>query len=269
MADFYPEITLAAANLSVGDNVSINCPSCGRADKMSVGRKDEGVVYQCFSTNCGEKGFITDTGFQYKLEVKTRKPNLEIARYFGLAKAAEKKDIRFFNDAFGISFTKQNEVYITDDDEYLFPILDKSGFRVGEVIRQPKWAGVNSPREGQTGAPKARTYVEGHKLSWHNSNLMTGTIVLTEDQLSAIKVNQVTGLTAVALLGNNLNQGAWDEIRSTGVETVVWWLDKDVLANTYALCAQYGPTVGFSKVVYTEKDPKSCSPEQIKRVLLD
>lgn len=104
---------------------------------------------------------------------------------------------------------------------------------------------------------------EGPKVLF-NSNTPTiwDCVVITEDQISAIKVGQVT--RSLAILGNWVTEENMIEIGKQKAKLYLVWLDNDKggdigRANLFEL-RKYAPV----RILTTAKDPKSYSFEEIK-----
>lgn len=255
-------VELAAADLHVDQTSYVDCPYCERIGKMGVTRTHEGVLYHCFAAACGEKGFIPDAvGYQKK--TRTYKPRER--RYVGQVYDPSTEDLEAFAEVFGIT---DWGFQVTAHDEYLFPIRSADGFRVGEVIRQPTWAGFEH-REGRPGRPKALTYLaQGvERISWHRRD--GNAIVVVEDQVSAQRIAEHTGLDAVALLGNTLTLEAAQQIQRVNDRHLIWWLDPDMTSKSFLMNAEFGPLFRFSRVVFSDLDPKDTPLEDLPDLLFD
>ena len=268
-------IQLLAADLQVNEGRYLDCEFCGRANKMSVTRTSEGLLYNCFSSACDAKGFIADFP-DYDRKLRTLPPRHR--RWVGKPQSVVREDWEYFNKRFGIGINVTGyeqldtdwNIYVTHHDEYLFPIRDRQDVRVGEVVRQPRWSGLNQPpRAGRAGAPKALTYLEdgNPRLSWHRP--WTGGVdvkpamVLVEDQVSAEKIAQVTQHTGVALLGNTLGMAELTQLAAEEADMVYIWLDADMASQAYTLNAEYGSNFKNCRVVFTELDPKDLSESDL------
>jgi hypothetical protein len=250
-------VELEASDLQIGEDRYITCTFCGRDNKMGISRVSDGVLYNCFSSACNAKGFVPSHP-DYNRKLKTLAPRHR--RWIGKPEKSSGADWQYFNDHFDINLADW-EVQATHNDEYLFPIRNRQDVRVGEVIRQPTWPG--SHRKGQPGRPKAQTFLEEGqpRLSWHTGE--GNALVLVEDQVSAEKVRQKTGHTAVALLGNTISAKEAHEIANWTADVVFIWLDADMASQAYLMNAEYGPLFKNSRVVFTEEDPKDLTAEQI------
>lgn len=268
------EIALEASDLGTGESRYLDCPFCGRKDKFSITRTAEGVLYHCFSANCGAAGFVPDHGSIPQARGKKTRPR---KRYIGNQQKITKEDWKFFRERFHIwladihsSFTPNGawEIFVTHRGEYIFPILDLKGLRVGEVIRQPTWEGCH--REPVPGKPKALTYIDHDALRISVHKAKTDMVVLVEDQVSAEKVRSVTGYTAIAILGNTLSSEAALKIAGElKPQRLVWWLDEDMAETSYRLNARYGGYFNDSRVLVTPEDPKDTPKDDMKEVLFD
>lgn len=270
------EVQLLGAELQIDQTSYEDCPWCGRIGKMGITRNREGLLYNCFSTNCGARGFISDFP-TYEDRPKLRTPAPRYRRWIGRSEQASPEDFAYFRERFGVDLGEW-EILVTAEDEYLFPIRSRDQFRVGEVIRQPVWDGEPAPpRLGRDSQPKARTFLmDGMpRLSWFvgdrnpvfaNSRI----IVLTEDQISAAKVKQITGYTAIALLGNTLGPREAKEIAEERAEQVFIWLDPDMNQQAFKLNAEWGQVLSpLTRVIFSEKDPKDHDQYTIESYIYD
>lgn len=264
------EVSLQAEKLGVWESQYIDCPFCGRKGRFSLTRKDDGVVYHCFSTNCGAAGFIPDHRGAASAPPRPQRNR----RYIGDQLQPSNDDVKFFYERFGIEVQRRGDlpnsgwsIGVTIRGEYIFPIHDSDGLRVGEVIRQPTWEGC--PRQPVPGKPKALTYLDDKYLRWSWHQERRTMVVLVEDQISAEKIRQCAGYASVALLGHTVNnlQAYHSALRDASVVAI--WLDKDVAPKAYEMNAKYGGLWRSSRVIVTDKDPKDLADEEIREVLFD
>lgn len=267
-------IQLEGENLGLWESKYIDCPFCGRDKKLGVTNSPNGLLYHCFSSHCGKAGII---GGQLGGRPLDKEETTRNRRYLGTTTVCSPEDKAYFEERFGID-TKA--IYVTEKDEYLFPILDWEGLRVGEVVRQPTWAGEPSPvRAGRRGVPKALTYLDNRaaRLAWYDMPTLGSKemvadddlVVLVEDQISAMKVCQVTGYTAVALLGSDISMFSLQALRKRAKTSVVLWLDPDMNGKAFELASRIGGTFNDFRVKLSVADPKDLTDTQIEQHLLD
>lgn len=269
MSDTHDEVRLMAAELHIGDTKYYECPACGRDNKMGVTRQADGLLFHCFSTACGEKGFAGD-GWTRRVLEGHDKPEPKPRRYVGDLLPLTEEDKLFFEAAWGLQpHSIERYIYATVKDEYLMPIYQAEAY-VGEVVRQPVWKGHTAPRKGRPGLPKALTYIEKRspRLAFYRRYPVTQRIVLVEDQLSALKVSEAPGLMGVALLGNSFAEREVEMLRSFGAPVSIW-LDPDMHGQAFELNAKYGQSFEDCKVVLSDYDPKDYPTADIQELIYD
>ena len=269
-------IEMEGATLGIGDSAYIDCPACGRQKKMGITRNHEGILFNCFSTNCGERGFIGSFGEYTSANLEVRDKVLKNPRWVGVPCPLDTEDLWFFVRAFGLKITGPSvsgvqmvDFQATPHDEYLFPIHNADGRRVGEVIRQPVWSHKDCHRVGRPWLPKAKTYIEAgeSKLDFYPGSIDPDILVLVEDQISAAKVNQVTGFTAVALLGNNIPDKDVMALARRAPKTVYLWLDPDMREHAYQVAGRVGGMFKDFRVLQSDEDPKEMDAQEIREIL--
>lgn len=273
------EIALEGAELAIWESRYIDCPFCQREKKMGITNSPDGLLYHCFSTHCGKSGNLGSRGTDGAPVVKTKKPR----RYVGHKIGSTVEDRQYFKDRFGLAMTenarsnRHYEIMRTEHDEYLLSIRDHTGETVGEVVRQPTWSGEPAPPiAGQPKKPKALTYLAGPKLAWYDTREtlsgLTGNddlVVLVEDQISAMKIRDVTGYTAVALLGNWASADEVSIILKRATNSCILWLDPDMNSQAFRFAREYGALFNDFRVIMSVADPKDLTDLQIEGKLLD
>lgn len=258
-------IELEASELAIGMSRMYECGFCGRANKLSVTRNGEGLLYNCFSAHCGKHGFIPTSG---QFIAPERKPPV-LKPYHGEVLQLEEKDIEYFKSRFGICKRDCLEhISRNEKEEYVLPINDVYGLGRGYVVRQPGWSGSPKPvRDGRDDRPKARTWMHarGPVQSWYG--IPEQTIVLVEDQISAIVVASVN-LCSVALLGTQLNADKVREIASMRPDEVVVALDADATNEAFKLARKWNLAFNMMRVVILERDLKEEDKKNIRETLL-
>lgn len=270
MTNVKQAVELEAQSLQIGQSWYIDCPACGRQKKMGISRILEGVLYNCFSTSCGEKGF---TGSNYQGSPKATAP-VANPRWVGVPEPITLDDDLFFRTAFGVKLVdrwpRENvlwNVQVTPNDEYLFPIHNAKGSRIGEVIRQPVWSKHDCHRVGRQWMPKARTYIAAGQPKIDVVRGDPNILVLVEDQISAVKVQQTTGFTGVALLGNDISADSTMALTKFNPTAVLLWLDPDMREHSYRLAAKVGGIFRDFRVIHSEEDPKETPRDEIRSLL--
>lgn len=99
-----------------------------------------------------------------------------------------------------------------------------------------------------------------------HSELASNRVVVVEDSVSAIKVSRLEN--AMELLGSNLSMQR--AIRLSKVFShLTLWLDSDKYKSACKFADQYGILYSKVDVIYTEKDPKEYSTDELKHILFE
>lgn len=99
------------------------------------------------------------------------------------------------------------------------------------------------------------------KLAWYNQmRRKSDTLVLVEDQVSAIRVSQ--DFHAAALLGTNLSSTMLEEIKAQGYKAVILCLDNDATNVSIATVLRYRHTLEELQLRGLTTDVKDMTPEQ-------
>jgi hypothetical protein len=106
--------------------------------------------------------------------------------------------------------------------------------------------------------------------AWFKGN---NTLVITEDYLSAWRVNYDTGYTSVALLRTALSDKTLRQIHDLNFEYVVIWLDPDEAgvqgaAKAYKKLNHFLPSTTKIIVLGIDKEPKQCTPAELESILI-
>jgi len=122
--------------------------------------------------------------------------------------------------------------------------------------------------------PKYTTYYTNSSskgdAAWFKGN---NTLVITEDYLSAWRVNYDTGYTSVALLRTALSDKTLRQIHDLNFEYVVIWLDPDEAgvqgaAKAYKKLNHFLPSTTKIIVLGIDKEPKQCTPAELESILI-
>lgn len=115
--------------------------------------------------------------------------------------------------------------------------------------------------------PKTRLFMNDSRqlpMSWYWQN--NDVIVLTEDQLSAMKVYQA-GFTGVALLGTHLEVQRVREIGTQKPSRVIIALDADATALALGMARTWGLAFNKTRVAVLEHDLKDIPRGDIAEAL--
>ena len=236
--DIYDETILLYRTLGAGLSLTGElCPKCsgGRTKErtLSVSRDARGkLVWYCHRASCGFTGGDSSgaaaTG-DVPSEPKPKERNIpEVTSLKDLpAKARELLEERYSLTAEHIADARMAwmcETLKYDSNPRLYiPVFNWKGVRDGYILRS------------LTGdKPKALTFVKSNSMSWYH-NKESDKVIIVEDQFSAIRLSKY--VTAVALLGTNLNGSRIHELLSAKARDYYLWLDGDAfpLAVKYAI----------------------------------
>lgn len=261
------------ANLAVGDSVKGVCPVCdgGRTHEVtfSITRQSDGLLFNCYRATCPARGFVATAAV---LQTPT-KHKYKVREYYHPVLPLETEDEDYFYARFEISDTSQ--IFRSERDEYIFPIISPRGYTRGYTVRQPSWSGSpESPRTGygRSSVPKARCFPHSEepmqsfyppKADIHGRQQ---TLVVVEDQVSAIKVSQ-KGFTAVALCGTSVNADKVREWGSFHPSQVLVALDADATSEAFKIARRWGLAFSTLRVVILLQDLKDSLSEDIPEIL--
>lgn len=274
--DIKTEVKLFANDLAVGESKQkLLCPSCGggrsREKTFSVSRTEYGVLYNCYRAKCGESGFVGSIPAPVLPRImKLPNEKLKPREYWHSVRMPAEDDLWYFSDRFQLKpVVTTRYVRTSDYDEYIFPIYGINGFERGYVVRQPLWKGLECPRKGREGRPKAQTFPhvrEPMQSFYVPSEPLSEALVVVEDQVSAIKVCQA-GHRAVALLGCNVDADKVREWSQLKPKEVLIALDKDATAAAFKIAGKWGLCFHGTRVVLLERDLKDEDIDDITEVL--
>lgn len=116
-------------------------------------------------------------------------------------------------------------------------------------------------------SPKYLTKTSVH-YSYNCGTIMNDSIILTEDLLSAIKLNKI-GYSTMALLGTKLHSEALDEILRRKYKQVLIWLDEDIAGEKAAkdLFKELTPIIVGTRVM-KERQPKEIPFSRLEQMIL-
>lgn len=284
-------IELEAAQLPVGESRRTECPSCGGGTShersLLITREPGGLRAHCFRATCGF--FQRVTGGAGTTSDVPPTPAQESTQYFGTFEGLDDADRAYFRDRFHLELKDvQSWIGHNDRNEYVMPIWNRFELRTGYVVRQKPWDGPiaapRQPRNPYSGmARKVRAWPDTPEtvmLSVYPAQFETladpyappqspfhpGTIVLTEDQISAMKAAQ-EGFTGVALLGVGLNFDKVRELQRLHPKRVLVALDPDASALSFQMVNKWSAAFPYMRAVLLDQDLKDMKPDDVLEVL--
>lgn len=252
---------------NIGQQLHVNHTNCSFGQdtkrRLYIKRTQTGLIAYCH--HCGESGYATDlenrlSGWLFKTNARTKvnaKPNvteLSIEGKIWLCKYYCDPAHKNFDGIVG----EQNKVALS--------LYDCENNLTGLQIRNLTKGAI----------PKYLTYYystsnTGDAAWFYNQNK---TLVITEDYLSAYRINKDTKFSSVALLRTTLSDKTLREIYDLAFTHVFIWLDPDEAGNIGAEKTYKKLTYFLSKdvciaILNFNKEPKECSPKELLKLLED
>lgn len=254
------------------------CPACGGGQNkratFGLGREVGRVWWKCLRASCGITGISESRGLPAPAERKTTLARIN--PYWGALYPLADEDYAYFADRFELEpWEIENEIQVTEYDEYAIKIRDPQHMTRGHVVRQPVWKGLPVPvRWGVAHRPKTQTFLSSTdpaRLAWYRpastiQQRSTPQIVIVEDQISAMKC-AACGFIAAALLGTYLNMGAVREIAQRRKDIVTLVLDPDAQDNAHEQRRRWGGYWNRCRIVSLEQDPKDIALDTLREEL--
>jgi hypothetical protein len=261
-------ITSLAASLGDGQHSGLACPECGpfTSDRaMSMLVDGTAIKAICHRASCGFR-WSTGAGVSRVVSRPSR------ARpYTGALRSLDASDTLWLSERFRMapsSFVAMRK----SGDRYFLPIVGPEGTRRGWVARMP-WEGSPLSRSGDQAElakelPKVLTYMDNEEpvQSWEGNPRCERTVVLVEDQISALRLNRyVPQFISIALLGTGLNEEKVAEIQRYALDVLIA-LDADATGQAFSHARKWGAGFRSCHVVILSKDVKDSTNEEISDV---
>jgi hypothetical protein len=262
------EIALAemAERMGPGQHSGLPCPKCAdlsidRALSMLVDPPHIAAI--CHRASCGFR-YDNQRPGRGALEIRPSRAR----PYTGDMQLVDDTDLNWFSRRFHAPKSAFEHIR-KSDGRYFLPILGPEGTRRGWVSRRP-WDG--SPlfeyMTGETAsnvAPKSLTYMDNEEpvQDWHNMG--DGPIVLVEDQISALRVVWDTYLSAVAILGTDVNQEKVAELQRYTTRILIA-LDGDATGNAFSIARKWGQAFNSCRIIILDKDIKDETSDVVRRI---
>jgi len=254
-------------SLPDGQHTGLRCAACGSTDKSLSANVSGGTAqWICHRASCGDRGRV---GFHSHPNPAVHHRTSRVRPQSDMVYPLPDADREFFINTYHI---EPVNFKITEKQRYLIPILSPTGRVRGHIARLPY---VGSPlREKMaytdSNAPKALTYMitDEPVMSWHRGERafsvgQSPPVVLVEDSLSAMRLAQCAGFTAVALMGTGLNEEKIAELQQQHVANVVMALDADATGQAFAHARKWGSAFKKFNVLVLTKDIKNASPNEL------
>ena len=262
------KLILANAPSNTGDQVHINHTGCEAGEdkrrRLYIKRIEQGVVAYCH--HCNESGFAKD-GNSGRMSSWLNKRTTTVAKITA-------KPILASLPTAGKMWLMTN--YCPTSTEY-FNGVASEGMKVALTLHNPEsevigWQ-IRNLEHGAT--PKYLTHYTRDSVrgdaSWFHK--VSKTLVITEDYLSAYRVNRDTGLSSVALLRTTMSDKTLMQVHDLEFKDIFIWLDPDEAGkkgttDVYKKLTHFLPTTTNIAMLGIDKEPKECDPADLCHILL-
>lgn len=265
-----------AAQVGDGQYTGLHCPACDSSDNaMSMRVEGKAIRAICHRASCGFK-----YSNNYSMaELRELRPS-RVRPYTGPITALDAADYEWLSERFQLLPSAFGRL-AKSEGRYFLPIIGPEGTRRGWVSRRP-WEGsplwVGSKEAWRTldanvgpSSPKSLTYMENDEpvMDWFTFGgvpvEVASTVVLVEDQISAMRVLCDTGIISVALLGTGMNDEKVAEIQRHASNILIA-LDADATGQSFSIARKWGQAFNQCKVVILRNDIKDSTNEEVRAI---
>ncbi len=257
------QVVRLSQDLHEGETLRTVCPVCNGGSSQEktfvLTARQHNVLYCCFRGKCGVRGMA----FMNTVPGKAR-PN-PIKKYTGeLIPVPEEVYLHRYKP-YGISqetVAEQGITFANDIGRVRSPIYNHMGYVVGESLRA-----IGTHQKPKTLINK---WNEVPLLHFPLGQTFSESIVLVEDQVSAIKVAQIA--YCAALLGTFLSDDCLILLKRLGTKKVILMLDGDApgIQASRRLVDKLSPFFSVVNIILPQgKDPKDMSLDYLQRRLND
>jgi hypothetical protein len=261
------DVELLGLSIPIGGTNRYDCMEChGKGTLVITRTAEKAWAYTCHRASCDIGGFIGD---RKDRPLGTQPVLKEHARYVGDVLSLSPDYKFYFETRFGINLEDERKYWVQQNTEgqFVMPVRNPFGGLRGYGIRRGAWKDLDNMPKCPLPAvlPKFRSYLHEDKdpmLCWYTPSMagdlwpVTGTVVLVEDQVSAMKC-ATRGCVGVALMGAELNHDKVREIqRYGGTGDVVIALDEDATNKALKMARKWGAGLRNCRVAILDKDLK-------------
>lgn len=248
----YEGFILEEAAKHSGSMFRVLCPFCkggsSKEHSFQITKTKTGVLYYCFRASCGERGFIQTISAAPKSLPKAKK---EFTPHIFKEEERELTDdeVRYFVRKYSLNPEKCRSYinYSPSTKRHVLPCFTMEGYVHAKNLRS--YAGA---------IPKSLLYRETQYpiLSYYPFSTKADTVVIVEDQISAIKLAELC--PSVALLGTTMS---WDKVNAiiNNYNKAIIMLDPGAEGAALGILKKWGPYFSRIRGVFLREDPKDTS----------
>lgn len=262
------KLILANAPSNTGEQISINHDNCeagvDRKKRLYIKRTEKGLVAYCH--HCNQKGFVGNNNAEgatarraaWLHTTTTQPPDKQpLPTLTDLSTEGKTWLLKYFCDP--------NEKYFSgvryNSKQVALDIMDEEQDIIGYQVRN---LDVTSNK------PKYSTHFFSTKTVAAASWFFTASkvLVITEDYLSAYRVNRDLGVCSVALMRTSLSDSLMFKFLELGFEKFYIWLDPDQAGKQGAQKIKqklkyFLPHSAFVCNISADKEPKELTPKEL------
>lgn len=249
----------------MGDQTRTNHVGCASGEdkkrRLYIKKTDRGLVAYCH--HCNDSGFVFDGDSRVGTWLKDKTPVDPHITTIPVLSAMSMEGRMWLAKYYCVPDVYFNGVR-NEPKKIALTLLSAQGETIGVQVRNlvrnavPKYitSYCNSTYKGES--------------SWFYDNPQT--LVITEDYLSAYRVNRDAGVSSVALLRTSVSDTTLRQIHDLNFEVIHIWLDSDQAGLEGATKAaqklrHYLPFHTIVDVMHIDKEPKEHTKEELRGLL--
>ena len=270
------KLIIANAPERLGEQVHVNHTGCPAGldirQRLYIKRDTKGLVAYCH--NCNQKGFAFSTDHRLSSWLKsttTPPPKYEKMPIQGELSLPGKEWLSKYNCTWN---TKNFRGLVSSPYRVALVLLNPAGEEIGIQVRTLQPEGVKENRNLRQRTPKYITYFYNQDHKSEGAWFMRGAyhLVITEDYLSAYRINSDTGYSSVALLRTSLTDTILQQIHKLNFKHISIWLDPDAAGiegavKVHQKLRYYLPQTTLIETLKISREPKQHSKEELNGLL--
>jgi hypothetical protein len=267
-------IKLLALELEEGQSVTCLCPKCRGGstgeEKLSITRTSAGLLYNCYRASCKFKGFVSSLPGSLLPEPNNKKHKKPHPFTRPLIPLPEDM-VLYLMQKYNLTekdIANNGLAYDVDYDRLYLPIYNSLGYEIGGCAKK-----LGFKQHGNSQGSKNIIYYNDpdiQLLHFATKASELNTIIVVEDQLSAIRVSKYG--RGVALLGTNWNDTTTVTLQKE-TRNIILALDADTWDKAVplpiAIARKYSLFFDTFKLVKVNKDPKDSTEEELQALFGD